>query len=117
MRCHPGIGMYTMTDIMLMCSHLIPIVCGGTGDLIILGIGIVHGIMEVGIHHIGMVTIGEVVIGDITIIGTIIICLILPGVVIGVSHMDGMALQLIDRVSMPEDTIVTFEAAVVLRAM
>jgi hypothetical protein len=53
-----GIGMFTTMVFMLTYSHRTPTVCGLTGDLIIHGVGIDLGIMEVGIRHIGMVTIG-----------------------------------------------------------
>ena len=111
-----GIGMYMMMDFMHMCSHRIPIACGGIGDLIILGDGTDLGIMVVGIHRIGSVVvtgvaIGEVIgvpTGDIIITGTVITCLTSLGVAIGENLMDGMAQVLVTLVFMQEDTQITF---------
>jgi hypothetical protein len=70
-----------MTAIMRMRSLLIPTVCGGIGDSTILGDGVRHGIITVGmVRDIGMAVTGAVGLIITTIITIItIIILIMRG--------------------------------------
>ena len=97
-----------MTVTMPMYFHPILTVCGGTGDLTIVGDGTDLGTMVVGIHLIGSVVIGPEPIGDTITIGIITTCRTLLGAVIGVNLTDGMVLRPIVRVFMPADTIVVY---------
>jgi hypothetical protein len=63
-----------MTAIMRMRSLLIPTVCGGIGDSTILGDGVRHGIITVGmVRDIGMAVTGAVGLIITTIITIIIL--------------------------------------------
>lgn len=66
--------MCLMTAIMRMRSLLIPTVCGGIGDSTILGDGVRHGIITVGmVRDIGMAVTGAVGLIITTIITIIIL--------------------------------------------
>ena len=66
--------MCSMTAIMRMPSLLIPTVCGGIGDSTILGDGVRHGIITVGmVRDIGMAVTGAVGLIITTIITIIIL--------------------------------------------
>lgn len=66
--------MCSMTAIMRMRSLLIPTVCGGIGDSTILGDGVRHGIITVGmVRDIGMAVTGVVGLIITTIITIIIL--------------------------------------------
>jgi hypothetical protein len=74
MRFLLGNGMCLMTAIMRMRSLLIPTVCGGIGDSTILGDGVRHGIITVGmVRDIGMAVTGAVGLIITTIITIIIL--------------------------------------------
>ena len=97
-----------MTAIMRMRSLLIPTVCGGIGDSTILGDGVRHGIITVGmVRDIGMEVIGEdglIITTIITITITIILIMLgVVSVVIGAVAMVGMVLVPAIRVSMLAD--------------